>query len=172
VERQQIREALDTSASMLYRVRRQLVEEGFEAVLSRKQRCRHRICAGFEGFGRGPFPARQDSRCWSRTISISTARRPVAEAKRLVERFEWHYTPKALWWRYPFLARQLARSGRIRARRSARSMPRPPHPRREALIDEIAAWERERNTHNTKSDWHFTTKDARTKLKYLYPQSD
>jgi len=30
--------ALDTSASMLYRVRKQLVEEGFEAVLSRKQR--------------------------------------------------------------------------------------------------------------------------------------
>ena len=30
--------ALDTSASMLYRVRKQLVEEGFDAVLSRKQR--------------------------------------------------------------------------------------------------------------------------------------
>jgi len=30
--------ALDTSPSMVYRVRRQLVEEGFEAVLSRKQR--------------------------------------------------------------------------------------------------------------------------------------
>src|SRR5215831_15937955 len=30
--------ALDTSASMIYRVCKQLVEEGFEAVLSRKQR--------------------------------------------------------------------------------------------------------------------------------------
>src|SRR6202790_5029023 len=30
--------ALETSASMVYRVRKQLVEEGFEAVLSRKQR--------------------------------------------------------------------------------------------------------------------------------------
>jgi hypothetical protein len=30
--------ALDTSASMVYRVRKQLVEEGFEAALSRKQR--------------------------------------------------------------------------------------------------------------------------------------
>src|SRR3974377_399576 len=29
--------ALDTSASMIYRVRKQLVEDGFEAVLSRKQ---------------------------------------------------------------------------------------------------------------------------------------
>jgi hypothetical protein len=47
---------------MLYRVRRQLVEEGFEAVLSRKQRYRHRIRAGFKKFGRGPFPARQNRR--------------------------------------------------------------------------------------------------------------
>ena len=34
----QIIEALATSASMVYRVRKQLVEEGFEAVLSRKPR--------------------------------------------------------------------------------------------------------------------------------------
>jgi hypothetical protein len=34
----QIIEALETSASMVYRVRKQLVEEGFEAVLSRKER--------------------------------------------------------------------------------------------------------------------------------------
>jgi hypothetical protein len=33
-----ILKALQTSASMVYRVRKQLVEEGFEAVLSRKQR--------------------------------------------------------------------------------------------------------------------------------------
>ena len=49
-------------ASMLYRLRRQLVKEGFEAVLSRKQRYRHRIRAGFEKFGRRPFPARQNRR--------------------------------------------------------------------------------------------------------------
>src|SRR5438309_10393152 len=34
----QIIRALETSPSMVYRVRKQLVEEGFEAVLSRKQR--------------------------------------------------------------------------------------------------------------------------------------
>jgi hypothetical protein len=32
-----------------------------------------------------------------------------------------------------------------------------------------AAWERDRNVHHTKSDWHFTTKDARIKLKHLHP---
>src|ERR1700674_784798 len=33
-------EALETSATTVYRTRQQLVEEGFEAVLSRKQRAR------------------------------------------------------------------------------------------------------------------------------------
>jgi Homeodomain-like domain len=41
--------ALDTSASMLYRVRRQLVEEGFEAVLSRKQRETPAVSRIFDG---------------------------------------------------------------------------------------------------------------------------
>jgi Homeodomain-like domain len=42
-------EALETSASMVYRVRRQLVEEGFEAVLSRKQRARPAVPPIFDG---------------------------------------------------------------------------------------------------------------------------
>jgi hypothetical protein len=41
--------ALDTSASMLYRVRKQLVEEGFEAVLSRKQRATPAVLRIFDG---------------------------------------------------------------------------------------------------------------------------
>jgi Homeodomain-like domain len=41
--------ALDTSASMLYRVRKQLVEEGFEAVLSRKQRATPAVPPIFDG---------------------------------------------------------------------------------------------------------------------------
>jgi hypothetical protein len=42
---------------------------------------------------------------------------PAAEARRLIERFEWHYI------------RQLARSGGIRTRRPIVSVPRSPHPR-------------------------------------------
>jgi hypothetical protein len=42
-------EALETSASMVYRVRKQLVEEGFEAVLSRKQRATPAIAPIFDG---------------------------------------------------------------------------------------------------------------------------
>src|SRR3974377_725702 len=41
--------ALDTSASMIYRVRKQLVEEGFDAVLSRKQRARPAVERIFDG---------------------------------------------------------------------------------------------------------------------------
>src|SRR5258706_13227193 len=44
--------ALETSASMVYRVRKQLVEEGFEAVLSRKQRAVPAVARVFDG-GKG-----------------------------------------------------------------------------------------------------------------------
>src|SRR6267143_1483739 len=41
--------ALDSSISMVYRVRKQLVEEGFEAVLSRKQRATPGVARIFDG---------------------------------------------------------------------------------------------------------------------------
>src|SRR5438132_9652564 len=41
--------ALETSVSMVYRVRKQLVEEGFEAVLSRKQRTTPAVPRIFDG---------------------------------------------------------------------------------------------------------------------------
>jgi len=45
----QIIEALETSPSMVYRVRKQLVEEGFEAVLSRKQPATPAVARIFDG---------------------------------------------------------------------------------------------------------------------------
>jgi hypothetical protein len=50
---------------------------------------------------------------------------PASEARRLAERFEWHYTPNAS----RASARQLARHGRIRTRRSLNPVSGPPHPR-------------------------------------------
>src|SRR6202051_3321774 len=41
--------AVETSASMVYRVRKQLVEEGFEAVLNRKQRATPAVARIFDG---------------------------------------------------------------------------------------------------------------------------
>jgi Homeodomain-like domain len=40
---------LETSASMVYRMRKQLVEEGFEAVLNRKQRATPAVARIFDG---------------------------------------------------------------------------------------------------------------------------
>src|SRR5215475_257658 len=45
----QIVQALETSVSMVYRVRKQLVEEGLEAVLSRKQRATPAVPRIFDG---------------------------------------------------------------------------------------------------------------------------
>jgi uncharacterized small protein (DUF1192 family) len=40
---------------------------------------------------------------------------------------------------------------------------------RQTLIEEVAAWQDCRNKKHTTADWHFTTADARVKLKRLYP---
>jgi transposase len=83
-----------------------------------------------------------------------------AEARRLCERLEWHYTPKHGSWlnmaeiELSVLARQCL-DRRI--------------PDRAALAREVAAWERERNADRAAADWQFTTADARVRLKKLYP---
>jgi hypothetical protein len=40
------------------------------------------------------------------------------------------------------------------------------------LKREVAAWESDRNTKETKADWRFTAADARIKLRKLYPTVD
>ncbi len=42
-------------------------------------------------------------------------------------------------------------------------------PDKQTLINEVAAWQCNRNKHNAKADWQFTNADARVKLKKLYP---
>ncbi len=85
---------------------------------------------------------------------------PAPEARRLVERFEWHYTPKHGSWLDMAEAELSVLSGQCLDRRI---------PDKQTLIDEVAAWENDRNTNHTKADWQFTTADARVKLKRLYP---
>lgn len=82
------------------------------------------------------------------------------EARRLLERLEFHYTPKHGSWlnvaeiEFSILSRQCLR-GRI--------------PDSSTLIYEIDAWESDRNNRATKVNWQFTTENARVKLKRLYP---
>jgi hypothetical protein len=42
-------------------------------------------------------------------------------------------------------------------------------PDQQTLINEIAAWEEDRNANHAKADWQFTTPEARIRLKHLYP---
>ena len=85
---------------------------------------------------------------------------PAAEARRLVERFEWHYTPKHGSWLDMAESELSVLSGQCLDRRI---------PDKQTLIEEVAAWECHRNTNHAKADWQFTTADARIKLKRLYP---
>ena len=83
-----------------------------------------------------------------------------AEAKRLADRLEIHYSPKHGSWlnmaeiELSVLARQC-----LNRRLDDRAM----------MEREVAAWVAARNAATTTIDWQFTTADARIKLKRLYP---
>ncbi len=83
-----------------------------------------------------------------------------AEARRIAERLEIHYTPKHGSWldiaeiEIGVMARQCL-DRRI--------------PSREILQQETGAWQNQRNRQGFRVDWRFTTADARIKLKSLYP---
>jgi hypothetical protein len=85
---------------------------------------------------------------------------PAEEARRLVERFEWHYTPKHGSWLDLAESELSVLSTQCLDRRI---------PDKQILTEEVAAWEDNRNQHHAKADWQFTTADARIKLKRLYP---
>jgi len=85
---------------------------------------------------------------------------PAPEARRLVERFEWHYTPKHGSW----LDMAESELGVVSSQCLDRRIPD-----KQTLVEEVAAWEDDRNKNHAKADWQFTTADARIKLKRLYP---
>jgi DDE superfamily endonuclease len=86
---------------------------------------------------------------------------PAAEARRLAERFEWHYTPKHGSWLDMAESELAVLATQCLDRRI---------PDKATLIAEVAAWQHNRNSRCVKADWQFTTDDARVKLKTLYPQ--
>jgi len=85
---------------------------------------------------------------------------PPAEARRLVERFEWHYTPKHGSWLDMAESELGVLSFQCLDRRIADQ---------QMLKEEVDAWEADRNKKHAKADWRFTTENARVKLKRLYP---
>ena len=97
-----------------------------------------------------------------RPASLYEAFQP-AEAKRIWDRLELHYTPKHGSWlniaecEFSVLSRQCT-NRRL--------------PDQEALAAAVAAWQAERNHNAATVDWRFTTDDARIRLKHLYPKLD
>ncbi|MCC6312923.1 MAG: IS630 family transposase [Thermomicrobiales bacterium] len=85
---------------------------------------------------------------------------PPAEARRLLARIEWHFTPLHGSWlnmaelEWSVLARQC--------------LPRR-MPDQATLAAEVAAWVAARNADRVGIDWRFTMVDARARLPFLYP---
>ena len=88
---------------------------------------------------------------------------PPAEAKRLADKLELHYTPKHGSWLNVAEIELSALSRQCLDRRL---------PDVETLQAEVAAWAARRNAAGGAVDWRFTTADARIKLKRLYPSID
>ena len=85
---------------------------------------------------------------------------PPAEAKRLADRLEIHYTPKHGSW----LNMAEIELGILQRQCLDRRMAD-----RATLTGEVAAWVAARNAATRRIDWRFTAADARIKLKRLYP---
>jgi DDE superfamily endonuclease len=83
------------------------------------------------------------------------------EARRLAQRLEIPYTPKHGSWLNIAEIERSVLTKQCLARRIAAI---------DTLRQETKAWEHERNAKQTGVDWHFTTEDARIRLKRLYPQ--
>jgi len=93
--------------------------------------------------------------------SLYEAFTPV-EARRLAERFEVHYTPKHGSWLNMAEIEIGVMSKQCLNRRIAS---------KEEMEYQVNAWMCARNSAKLSVNWHFTTGDARIKLKRLYPKN-
>ena len=87
---------------------------------------------------------------------------PAPEAHRILQRLEFHYTPKHASW----LNMVEIEIGVLRGQCLDRRIGD-----RETLVAEIAAWERQRNAVGARITWMFTTQKARNKLARAYPDT-
>jgi transposase len=86
---------------------------------------------------------------------------PPAEARRILRRLEFHYTPKHASW----LNMVEIEIGVLRGQCLDRRIDS-----KEQLEAEIAAWERQRNASGARIKWMFTIDKARAKMGRAYPQ--
>jgi len=81
-------------------------------------------------------------------------------ARRLEQRFEWHYTPEHGSW---------LNMAEIELSILSRQCTKRRIPNKTMLVAEVTAWEKKRNTALVQIDRQFKAEDARIKLKRLYP---
>jgi len=86
---------------------------------------------------------------------------PPREARRVLDKIEWHYTPKHGSWLNMAETELSVLVGQCLDRRMDSA---------DFVTTEVAAWEEERNRLEAKVRWQFTVEDARVKLEKLYPQ--
>ena len=84
-----------------------------------------------------------------------------AKARELARRLEIHYTPKHGSW-LNIAEIELSALARQCLDRRIDNL--------EELNTELAAWQHATNTDQRQVNWHFTTSDARTRLRHLYPE--
>ncbi len=87
---------------------------------------------------------------------------PAPEARRILQRLEFHYTPKHASW----LNMVEIEIGVLRGQCLDRRIGE-----RDVLIAEIAAWQKQRNASGARIKWKFTTQKARAKLARAYPDT-
>lgn len=85
---------------------------------------------------------------------------PPAQARYIASKIEWHYTPEHGSWLNMAECELSVLSRQCLNRRLGNS---------DIVVREVAAWERARDVETVTIDWHFTTHDARIRLKRLYP---
>jgi len=85
---------------------------------------------------------------------------PTEEARRLTERFEWHYTPKHGSW----LDMAEIEIGIMCRQALAKQLPD-----HSSFRNQVRTWTAHRNALASKVNWQFTAHDARIKLAKLYP---
>ena len=85
---------------------------------------------------------------------------PPGEARRITERFEWHYTPKHGSW---------LDMAEIEIGIMSRQALGKPLSDLESFSRQVHTWTIKRNSESVKINWQFKTQDARIKLAKLYP---
>jgi hypothetical protein len=118
------------------------------------------VCEPLAGWRQVMVSQRRTRIDWAHCIKDLVDVHYPAEAKRLADRLELHYTPRHGSWLNMAEIELAVLAGQCLDRRLADQA---------TLEREVLAWQAARNRAGRGVNWRFTTEDARIKLKHLYP---